>query len=213
MEKRYAVGIDLGTSNSALALAPADSEDRPDILAVPQIFSFQAIGELDVLPSVLYLPLENEAKSAAARLPWEDEPIASGLVGQFAREQGTLMPDRMVVSAKSWLCSPHVNPEDPLLPWNSDLPADEKISPFHASVRYLRHLRQAFLTAQRDGGDATGSGFGDSLTPAPLPEGEGMRGTLPEMEGCEIVVTVPASFDEVARSLTHRAAQAAGWGK
>jgi hypothetical protein len=189
MERRYALGIDLGTSNSALALAPVEPEENPEILPIPQLFSFQALGELDVLPSVLYLPLENEVRSATANLPWTDEQVASGLVGQFAREQGTLMPDRMVVSAKSWLCSPHVNPEDPLLPWNSDLDPSHKVSPFQASVRYLRHLRHAFINIQKE------------------------RGEAPDPEACEIVVTVPASFDDVARSLTHRAAQSAGWGE
>jgi hypothetical protein len=189
MEKNYAVGIDLGTSNSALALAPAESEGRAEVLSVPQLFSFQGVGALDMLPSVLYLPLENEVNSAAAALPWEGDPLRSGLVGQFAREQGALMPDRLVASAKSWLCNPHVNPEEPVLPWNSDLEAGQKVSPFEASVRYLRHLRQAFESSL---------------------EGRG------EPAGCRadaVVVTVPASFDDVARALTHRAAQAAGWGE
>lgn len=188
MEKRYAVGIDLGTSNCALALAPAEPEGRAEVLPIPQLFSFQAVGELDMLPSVLYLPLENEVRSAAASLPWEGETLQSGLVGQFAREQGALMPDRLVTSAKSWLCNPHVNPEEPVLPWNSDLEAGQKASPFQAAVRYLRHLRQAFEHALELRGEPAGSMTG------------------------EIVVTVPASFDDVARALTHRAAQAAGWG-
>jgi hypothetical protein len=189
MEKRYAVGIDLGTSNSALALAPAETEGRAEVLSVPQLFSFRGVGELDMLPSVLYLPLEHEVSSAAATLPWEGDPLRSGLVGQFAREQGALMPDRLVVSAKSWLCNPHVNPEDPVLPWNSDLEAGQKVSPFQASVRYLRHLRQAFESSLEGRGEPAGS------------------------RAEAVVVTVPASFDDVARALTHRAAQAAGWGE
>jgi hypothetical protein len=189
METRYAVGIDLGTSNSALALAPALPEARAEVLPIPQLFSYQGVAELDMLPSVLYLPLENEVKIAAASLPWEEGPLRAGLVGQFAREQGALMPDRMVASAKSWLCNPHVNPEEPVLPWNSDLTASHKVSPFQASVRYLRHLRQAFEAALEKRGMPAGSLAG------------------------EIVVTVPASFDDVARALTHRAALAAGWGE
>jgi len=157
MEKRYAVGIDLGTSNSALALAPAEPEGRSEVLPIPQLFSFQAVGELDMLPSVLYLPLENEVRSAAASLPWSEEPLQAGLVGQFAREQGALMPDRMVASAKSWLCNPHVNPEEPVLPWNSDLASGQKVSPFQASVRYLRHLRQAFELSLEQRGEPAGS--------------------------------------------------------
>lgn len=189
MEKRYAVGIDLGTSNSALALAAAEPEGRAQVLPIPQLFSFQGVGELDMLPSVLYLPLENEIRSASAHLPWEGEPARAGLVGQFARERGSLMPDRMVASAKSWLCNPHVNPEEPVLPWNSDLENGQKVSPFEASTRYLRHLRLAFEGALEARGEPAGSRAG------------------------EVVVTVPASFDDVARALTHRAAQAAGWGE
>jgi hypothetical protein len=189
MENRYAVGIDLGTSNSALALAPASTEGRAEVLAIPQLFSFQGVGELETLPSVLYLPLENEVNSAAATLPWEGDALRSGLVGQFAREQGALMPDRLVASAKSWLCNPQVNPEEPVLPWNSDLEAGQKVSPFQASVRYLRHLRRAFESSQELLGAATG------------------------VRAAAVVVTVPASFDDVARDLTHRAAQAAGWGE
>ena len=189
MEKRYAVGIDLGTSNSALALAPAEPEGDAEVLPVPQLVSFQGVGELDTLPSVLYLPLENEAGNASAVLPWQGEPLRSGLVGQFAREQGALMPDRMVASAKSWLCNPHVNPEQPVLPWNSELEQGQKVSPFQASVRYLTHLRQAFQANLELRGEPAGSRAG------------------------EVVLTVPASFDDVARALTHRAAQAAGWGE
>jgi hypothetical protein len=190
MEKRYAVGIDLGTSNSALALAPAEPESRAQVLPIPQLFSWQGVADLDMLPSVLYLPLENELKSASATLPWEDEPTRDGLLGQFAREQGALRPDRLVNSAKSWLCNPHLNPEDPVLPWNSDLEPGLKISPFQASVRYLGHLRQAFETALRQ-----------------------QQGASAGLRAGEVVVTVPASFDDVARALTHRAALAAGWGE
>src|ERR1044072_6735401 len=70
MAKRYCVGIDLGTSNSAIALAPAEPEARVEILPVTQLCSFQAVGELELLPSVLYLPLEHEATSSTATLPW-----------------------------------------------------------------------------------------------------------------------------------------------
>lgn len=188
METRYCVGIDLGTSNSALALAPADQEEGADICAIPQLFSLQAVGELEILPSVLYLPLDNEAASATATLPWQEGSVAGGIVGQLAREQGTLRPERMVASAKSWLCNPHVDPEAPILPWKAELEPGQKVSPFDASVRYLAHLREACRSAFV------------------------RRGEPHALEAAEVVVTVPASFDDVARALTHRAAQAAGWG-
>ena len=97
------------------------------------------------------------------------------------------MPDRLVTSAKSWLSNPHIDPKQRILPWRSDI-AEEKLSPFECSRRYLQHLRDAFLYAER----AQGRDWD-------LSEGE-------------IVVTVPASFDEVARSLTAEAAKAAGLG-
>ena len=189
METKYCIGIDLGTSNSAVAVAPAEPEAAVEICSVPQLFSLQGVGELEVLPSVVYLPLENEAAGVTARLPWQGDPPATGIVGQLAREQGALRPDRLVASAKSWLCNPHINPEEPILPWKADLEGGRKVSPFDASVRYLAHLRQACQSALERRGDS------DAL------------------QAAEVVVTVPASFDDVARALTHRAAQAAGWGE
>lgn len=187
MEKRYAVGIDLGTSNSALAFSPAREEGRIAVLPVTQLLSFQTVGELEILPSALYLPLENEVAGAAARLPWESDPLG-GVVGQLAREHGALVPNRLVTSAKSWLSNPHVGPEKPVLPWQSDL-GERKVSAFEASRRYLEHLRHALRWTLRQRGEEGGP------------------------QDCEVVVTVPASFDEVARLQTHRAAAAAGWGE
>lgn len=187
MEKRYSVGIDLGTTNSAIALTPVGSGDVPQILPVPQRVSFQATGEEETLPSSLYLPLEQEAASASARLPW-DEELHAGLVGRFAREHGALSPDRLVTSAKSWLGHPQIDPRQPVLPWGSDL-GERKVSPFEASRRYLVHLRETLLHHLRQRGEEGG------------------------LEGCETVLTVPASFDEVARGLTFEAAAAAGWGE
>lgn len=187
MEKRYSVGIDLGTTNSAIALTPVGSGDVPQILPVPQRVSFQATGEEETLPSSLYLPLEQEAASASARLPW-DEELHGGFVGRFAREHGALSPDRLVTSAKSWLGHPQIDPRQPVLPWGSDL-GERKVSPFEASRRYLVHLRETLLHHLRQRGEEGG------------------------LEGCETVLTVPASFDEVARGLTFEAAAAAGWGE
>ena len=97
------------------------------------------------------------------------------------------MPDRLVTSAKSWLSNPHIDPKQRTLPWRSDS-AEEKLSPFEVSRRYLQHLKDAFLHAVHAQGRQWDLGDG------------------------QIVVTVPASFDEVARSLTAEAAEAAGLG-
>ncbi len=188
MEKRYALGIDLGTSNSALAWCTATEPGAPQVLPIPQMLSFQATGEKDSLPSALYLPLEQEQNSASARLPWESDSRPDGIVGEFAHAHGALLPERLVTSAKSWLCNAQINPEEPILPWKSDL-GERKISPFAASQRYLEHLRQAFEQALASRGDQA------------------------DMAECEVVLTVPASFDEVARIHTHMAAEAAGWGE
>ena len=190
METKHCIGIDLGTSNSALAIAPADPEAGAEICSIPQLFSLQAVGELEVLPSVLYLPLENEAAGVKAALPWQEGQQTAPIVGQFAREQGALRPDRLVASAKSWLCNPHVNPEEKILPWKAELEPERKVSPFDASIRYLAHLRHACRSALERRGEPKNA-----------------------LDAAEIVVTVPASFDEVARVLTHQAAQAAGWGE
>ena len=188
MSKRFALGIDLGTSNSALAYRALDGNESLQVLPVPQLLSFQSLGERETLPSAIYLPLEQEAAAAGARLPWEEGSPLTAVVGEFARAHGALSPERLVTSAKSWLCNPNIDPEQPLLPWQSDL-GERKISPLTASRRYLEHLRQAFFRHLEAAGET------------------------PDLAECEIVLTVPASFDEVARLHTHLAAEAAGWGE
>ena len=138
------------------------------------------------MPSAIYVPHREEFPEGSFPLPWNDagEPA---IVGQFARDRGALVPDRLVTSAKSWLSNPHIDPKQPILPWRSDI-AEEKLSPFECSRRYLQHLRDALLYAERS-----------QARDWDLSEGQ-------------IVVTVPASFDEVARSLTADAAKAAGLG-
>jgi hypothetical protein len=134
---------------------------------------------------VLYLPAPGEYADGSFTLPWNDADARGSIVGSFARERGATVPDRVVSSAKSWLCNPDVDRRASILPWKSDL-GDAKVSPFEATRRYLAHLRHAAEShlAQRDDG-----------------------ATLAD---CQIVLTVPASFDEVARTLTHEAALAVG---
>ncbi len=103
------------------------------------------------------------------------------VVGSYARALGERVPSRLVASAKSWICHGGVNRRAPILPWNA--PEEEPhISPFQASVHYLAHLRAAWDHARPD---------------APLAEQD-------------VVVTVPASFDDDARSLTVEIAREAG---
>jgi molecular chaperone DnaK (HSP70) len=170
------VGIDLGTSNSAIAVTDT-IEKAANCLPIAQITAPGTVDELSTLPSALYLPLEGELEGA--HLPWSKK-TPDIAVGLFARERGALAPDRLVSSAKSWLCHPLVDRRAKLLPWASEAPV-EKLSPVQASEIILTHLRCAFEKTQ-----------GKKLADSP------------------VVLTVPASFDEVARTLTRQAAEAAG---
>lgn len=185
MNARFSLGIDLGTSNSAIAIADVKT-DQTRIVEIAQILGPNQLGETPTLASALYVPHGEEFPEGSFPLPWNDagEPV---IVGQFARDHGALVPDRLVTSAKSWLSNPHIDPKQKILPWRSDI-TEEKLSPLECSRRYLQHLRDAFLHAER----AQGRDWD-------LSEGQ-------------IVLTVPASFDEVARSLTAEAARAAGLG-
>ena len=185
MDKKFTLGIDLGTSNSAITVTDLEtSESR--VVDVTQIVGENRIGELSTLPSALYIPNANEFSSEAIRMPWETGD-SGAIVGQFARDHGALVPDRLVTSAKSWLSNPHVDPMSAVLPWGSDI-AEGKRSPFECSRLYLAHLKDGFLHA------------------------ESREGRAWDLDTCQIVVTVPASFDEVARKLTADAAEAAGFG-
>ncbi len=186
MTARFSLGIDLGTSNCAMALSDFDA-DGAEIVPIPQILAANQLGEKPTLASALYLPHPEEFRPESFKLPWDDsgEPR---IIGQFARDHGALVPDRLVTSAKSWLSNPHIDPKQRTLPWRSDS-AEEKLSPFDCSRLYLEHLKGAFFHAA----EAQGRQWDPS-------------------DG-EIVVTVPASFDEVARSLTAEAAEAAGLGR
>jgi molecular chaperone DnaK (HSP70) len=185
MNARFSLGIDLGTSNSAIAVADLES-GQTRIIEIAQTMGPNQLGEMPTLASALYVPHREEFPQGSFPLPWSDAGEA-GIVGQFARDRGALVPDRLLTSAKSWLSNPHIDPKQRILPWRSDI-TEEKLSPLECSCHYLQHLRDAFLHAER----AQGRDWD-------LSEGE-------------IVVTVPASFDEVARSLTAEAARAAGLG-
>jgi hypothetical protein len=185
MSIRFSLGIDLGTSNSAIAVADLES-DQTSIVEITQILGPKQVGEVPTLASALYIPHSEEFPNGSFPLPWNDagEPA---IVGQFAREHGALVPDRLVTSAKSWLSNPHIDPKQRILPWRSDI-AEQKLSPLECSRRYLAHLKDAFLHAER------------------------AQGRDWDLSEAQIVLTVPASFDDVARSLTAEAAKAAGLG-
>ncbi|MEA2768511.1 MAG: hypothetical protein QOD93_1473, partial [Acetobacteraceae bacterium] len=185
MKARFSLGIDLGTSNCAMALTDLET-DRTEVLPITQILAANQLGEKLTQASALYLPHPEEFQPGSFPLPWNviGKPE---VIGQFARDHGALVPDRLVTSAKSWLSNPHIDPKQPTLPWRSDS-VEEKLSPFEISRRYLQHLKEAFLHTMH------------------------VQGRQWDLDDGQIVVTVPASFDEVARSLTAEAAVAAGLG-
>src|SRR5215470_11693575 len=93
MNPRFSLGIDLGTSNCAMAVADNDT-DSTDVLPITQIVAANQVGEMRTLPSALYLPHPDEFLAGSFRLPWD--AAGRGIVGQFARDHGALVPDRLV---------------------------------------------------------------------------------------------------------------------
>lgn len=194
---RFVIGIDLGTSNSALAYADLDEvrrEGRPILreLAVPQLIAPGDVQRRILLPSALYEPARFELAEGQDALPWPQEPAAGdrprAIVGEAARKLGAKTPIRLVESAKSWLCHGGVNRTASILPWHApeEIP---KTSPVEASASYLAHLRTAWDHEIARGDAALSFNVQD------------------------VVVTVPASFDEIARRLTLEAAKRAGYGE
>ncbi len=184
---RYVVGIDLGTTNSALAYvdtAIAEGQDPVVVrLPIPQVVAQGTVEERGLLPSFLYLPGPNEQPAGALKLPWA--PDRDFAAGEFARSFGSQVPTRLVASAKSWLCHSGVDRRQPILPWKAPENA-RRVSPLEASTLYLKHLGEAW----------------NHLIAKDLAENR--------LEQQDIILTVPASFDAVARELTVEAARAAG---
>jgi hypothetical protein len=185
---RYLIGIDLGTTNSALAfvdLQRKPREGRPEIHTFPvsQLVNPGETKVRELLPSFLYLPGAHDLPAGAAALPWDKD--RNYVVGEFARNHGAKVPGRLATSAKSWLCHAGVDRSAALLPWSAP-PDVPRLSPVEVSARYLRHLVESWnFEVARD--DAEN-----------------------RLEKQAIVLTVPASFDDVARNLTVEAARKAG---
>jgi molecular chaperone DnaK (HSP70) len=181
------LGIDLGTTNSALAVA----DDQPARAhGIAQVVAPGEVAERPTLPSFLLLPTEHEVAPNQLQLPWSG-PMRYA-VGVFARERGAELPHRLVASAKSWLSNPSIDRTAQVLPFrgaqrelDSAMEGGERVSPVNASARYLAHLRAAWDDAHPD-------------DPA---------------DEQDVLVTVPASFDPVARELTVAAAREAGFEK
>ena len=186
MARRYLVGIDLGTTNTAVAYVDTGAGTALSLFELPQLVAAGEVSARQQLPSFVYLAGEHDAAAHELALPWAGSSSAAGapraIVGELARSLGARNAGRMISSAKSWLCHPGVDRTAPILPWGDTAEGGPRMSPVAASAAVLTHVRAAWDHAHPD---------------APLVEQE-------------VVLTVPASFDETARELTVAAAAQAG---
>ncbi len=181
---RYIIGIDLGTTNCVVSYVDIETINKQvEIFRIPQIADIGRVEAMATLPSFCYLVNEFEFPQGSLDLPWEN--TRGLLVGYFAKKYGGRVPTRLVQSAKSWLCHSAANRQDPILPLHNA--GDKQISPVQATTAYLKSIKDAWNHKMGKG-----------------------RHEL-EFESQEIILTVPASFDEVARGLTVEAAKSAGY--
>jgi molecular chaperone DnaK (HSP70) len=138
---QYVIGIDLGTTNSALAYAPLEESSPVSLFQIPQLANVGELADLDLLPSSLYIPGEKEFVEGSLALPWDAQP--SYITGRLAWLRGVENSGRLVASAKSWLSNQSSDPTQPLLPTAAP-DGIAKISPLDASTQYLLHLRSAW---------------------------------------------------------------------
>jgi hypothetical protein len=180
------IGIDLGTTNSALAYAEvrADADlfapANVQLMGIPQLVNPGEVRDEDLLPSFLYLPGAADFPPGTIALPWDE--ASHFVTGRLAQKRGVENAGRLVSSAKSWLSHSGVDRTAALLPFRAP-EGVEKISPVEATRRYLEYLRHAWDAKMPD---------------APF-------------AAQQALVTVPASFDAVARELTLEAAKQAGF--
>jgi hypothetical protein len=186
LDSNIIVGIDLGTTNSALAYcddSAAANCGNIEVGAIPQVVNPNEVADRTLLPSFLYIPGELDFPKGSLSLPWDADP--KFLIGELARKRGAESPGRLVASAKSWLSYAAAKRTSPILPWQA--PEDvSRLSPVEVSSLYLQYLRTVWDTQHA----ANGKGH-----------------ALAEQD---VLLTVPASFDEEARELTRRAAEQAG---
>lgn len=183
-QARFSIGIDLGTTNCAMAFVPLHGNAKSEVFVISQWDTVSTLAESTTLPSFLYLPEDEGVEQLGP-----DKGGARGwIVGRFARKRAAETPGRVVHSAKSWLSHHAADRSASFLPWGSeDIDRDRKISPIHASALILNFLRGAWN--KRFAG--SGAEF--------------------EFNAQDITITVPASFDAVAQRLTLAAAKDAGF--
>ncbi|NOI75221.1 hsp70 family protein [Vibrio coralliilyticus] len=185
---RFLVGIDLGTTNTVVAYCEiTDNLEQSEVslFDIDQLIGPGEVVRKPLLPSFRYHPAVGQISPSDLTLPWGNEPVSGDIsnviVGEWARELGAKVEGRQVSSAKSWLSHQAVDRSSDILPWAGAQDVD-KVSPVIASASYLNHIRQAW----------------------------NYRHPSNKLEDQDVVVTVPASFDETARKLTLEAAELAG---
>ena len=185
---RFLVGIDLGTTNTVVAFCEITDDLQQSNVSLFEIDQLIGPGEVvrkPLLPSFRYHPAQGQIAPTDLTLPWESTPVEGDIqhviVGEWARELGAKVEGRQVSSAKSWLSHQAVDRSSDILPWAGATDVD-KVSPVIASASYLNHIRQAW----------------------------NYRNPSNKLEDQDVVVTMPASFDETARKLTLEAADLAG---
>ncbi|MFA5517295.1 MAG: Hsp70 family protein [Desulfuromonadales bacterium] len=185
--QRYNIGIDLGTTNCVLAFLPPGG-GAAQVLPVPQWEELNSVRTAAALPSFYYLTSAAERAGGFAESAAAPPPADGWVPGVFARNRMAAHAGRVIHSAKSWLSHAAVDRTAPILPWQSEeIPAAERLSPVQASAGYLGWLRRAWNAALL----------------AHDPQAD--------FDAQEVVVTVPASFDEAAQRLTLEAANLAGY--
>jgi hypothetical protein len=183
MKARYAIGIDLGTTNCALAWTEIEGGDGAtgvQLASIPQLVNANEVAAETLLPSFLYIPGERDFPPGSIALPWDESP--QYVTGKLAQRRGAEISSRLVSSAKSWLSYSSVDRTAAMLPWKAG-EGVARISPVDASAEYLRHLKAAWDDEHADD----------------------------PFDRQEVLVTVPASFDAIARELTGKAAERAGY--
>ena len=187
-DSRFIIGIDLGTTN--IAVTYVNTYDEHKIIKnfkIPQFSVPGEVAESELLPSFCYFP-DKKLLPDSMLLPWKNDMDYA--VGIFARDYGSAIPNRFISSVKSWLCHAGVNRKGKLLPWGSQLENILK-SPVEITSYYLEHIRRAW--------DCKFSKLRD------------LHGNQCVLADQQIVITIPASFDETARELTVESAKKAGY--
>ncbi|MCF7791295.1 MAG: hsp70 family protein [Victivallales bacterium] len=186
---KYIIGIDLGTTNSAVTYVDLEERNREaKVFKVPQLCEPGEVDTNELLPSFCFFPDRKIIPEKITELQWK--PKLEYTVGIYARKHGSAMPNRFISSVKSWLCHAGVDRKKPILPWGSNIPELQK-SPIEITSYYLAHIKNAW--------DYKFSKIKD------------IYGNKSFFANQQVIITVPASFDETARELTIEAAEIAGY--